>query len=82
MPISFKKDVAILRGSCAIEDAERLLSALIKSPDRLVDLSGLESIHTAVLQVLMACSPECIAEPKDEMLGDALRPLLNLKGVG
>ena len=79
MPISFKKNVAVLRGTCSIEDSERLLSALVKAPDRTVDLSDLKNVHTAVVQVLMACRPHCIAAPKDEELSDVLTPVLNFE---
>lgn len=78
MPISFKKDTAYLRGDCPIEDAERLLSALIKSPERTIDLSDLESVHTAVVQVLMACEPKCVAAPEDEELSSVLGPILKM----
>lgn len=78
MPLSFKKDRAVLRGTCTIEDSERLLSALVKSPDRAIDLSGLETVHTAVVQVLMACRPPCVAAPIDEELSVVLTPILNM----
>ena len=38
MPISFKKGLAVLRGALDIEEAERLLSALEKDPERQVDM--------------------------------------------
>lgn len=76
MPISFKKGLAVLRGTLDIEEAERLLSALDKDPDRHVDLSEVESIHTAVLQVLMAKAPTCDTPPKDSDLAAMLNPFL------
>lgn len=76
MPISFKKGRAVLRGELDIEEAERLLSALEKDGDRHVDLSDLESIHTAVLQVLMAKRPICAVPPKDEDLAAIIIPIL------
>lgn len=79
MPISFKKYVAVLRETCSIEDSERLLSALVKAPDRAVDLTDLKNVHTAVLQVLMACRPRCIAAPEDEELSIVLAPVLNIE---
>ena len=80
MPISFKKKLAVLRGALDIEDAERLLSALEKDRERHVDLSDLESIHTAVLQVLIVMQPVCAALPKNEALASVLEPLLPKAG--
>ena len=82
MPISFKKGRAVLRGALDIEEAERLLSALEKDPDRQVDLSDLESIHTAVLQVLMAKAPVCAVPPQDERLASILVPILATAELG
>ncbi|EQB07690.1 hypothetical protein [Novosphingobium lindaniclasticum] len=41
-----------LVGLCPVEDAEPLLSALQDDPTRAVDVSGLESAHFAVIQLL------------------------------
>ena len=41
-----------LVGSCPVEDAEPLLSALQDDASRAVDVSGLESAHFAVIQLL------------------------------
>lgn len=41
-----------LVGLCPVEDAEPLLSALQNDPARAVDVSGLESAHFAVIQLL------------------------------
>ena len=76
MPISFKKGCAVLRGSLDIEEAERLLTALDKDPERQVDLSGLETMHTAVLQVLLAKAPRCANPPADATLSEILTPHL------
>lgn len=76
MPISFKKGQAVLRGALDIEEAERLLSALEKDKERQLDLSELESIHTAVLQVLMAKRPSCKVPPNDPDLAALLQPHL------
>ena len=82
MPISFKKGCAVLRGALDIEEAERLLTALDKDPNRQVDLAGLQSLHTAVLQVLIAKAPTCAALPEDTVLADILAPHLGTPETG
>ena len=76
MPISFKKGCVVLRGALDIEEAERLLTALDKDPTRQVDLAGLDSMHTAVLQVLLAKAPTCAIPPKNPVLAELLAPYL------
>ena len=76
MPISFKKGCVVLRGALDIEEAERLLTALDKDPARQVDLAGLESMHTAVLQVLLAKGPTCASPSPNPALAEILAPHL------
>ncbi|GJE27660.1 hypothetical protein [Methylobacterium organophilum] len=66
MPLDLRDDCVLLTGHCPIEEAERLLDVLRGAADPVVDLSGLEQAHTAVLQVLMAAAPTirgCPADP-------------------
>lgn len=81
MPISFKKNAAVLRGDISIEEAERLHSALLKSPERGLDMTKLTSVHTAVLQVLMAHRPRCDAAPEDADLAALLQPHLQMSAA-
>lgn len=78
MPISLKKNRIVLHGAVTIEDAEHLFAELEKPPQRAIDLSGLESIHTAALQTVMVCQPECCAQPDDADLAALLGPYLKL----
>ncbi len=52
--------VIVLKGECAVEDAETLLEQLQAEPagqGAIVDWSACTRIHTAVLQLLMAAAP-------------------------
>lgn len=47
----------MLQGRCRVEDAEALLSALQQHPDAVVQLDTAETIHSAIIQVLLAGKP-------------------------
>ena len=55
--IHYSKDTAILGKTLSVELAEELFAWLIAKPNRKVDASKCESMHTAVLQVLLLCRP-------------------------
>jgi hypothetical protein len=44
----------ILEGRCRIEDAQTLLRVLGQSPDCIVDIRKAETLHTAIVQILLA----------------------------
>jgi hypothetical protein len=56
-------DVLLLEGACPIEDAEILLQHLTGSPSATVDLRNCLSMHTAVIQVLLAAKPALLGPP-------------------
>lgn len=68
MAISYKKTVAVLSGHCAVEEAEGLLSWLLDNPRGRINLRHCEHLHTAVLQVLLACRPALTAPPDSPAL--------------
>jgi len=76
MPVKLGKQVAILEGLCAVEEAEPLWQWLRERPGRKVNLKGLRHPHTAVLQVLMAARPAVTAPPRDEALARWLLPAI------
>ncbi|MCY0878897.1 MAG: hypothetical protein OWU84_08155 [Firmicutes bacterium] len=65
---------ACLTGYVGIDEAEPLLSWAIDHPEGTVDLSGVNHLHAAVCQVLMACSVRIVAWPRDEDLARWLPP--------
>lgn len=78
MAVETQDKVIALVGKCPVDDAERLFTALEAHPDCTVDLSKMTSLHTAVLQVLMARNPRCGAAPEDPELA-WIKPLLTLE---
>lgn len=76
MPFDLRDDCLMLHGQCPIEEAEPLLEALQGATVPVVDLSGLEQAHTAVLQVLMAAAPTIRGRPADPVAAACLGDLL------
>jgi ABC-type transporter Mla MlaB component len=68
MPVEIKKKEAKLMGVVRIEEAEELFNFLVEKKKPKVDLSELEHIHTACLQLLLVFKPEIIAFPQDKEL--------------
>ena len=58
-----------LEGRCRLEDAETLLTALHQVPDRPIDISAAETLHTAVIQLLLAFDRRVEGEWRDSFLG-------------
>jgi hypothetical protein len=75
MPMLMEGALARLSGAVAIEEAEALAEWLRVTPDAALDLSACETLHSAVLQVLLAAAPRCTAPPADPWLAALLSPL-------
>jgi hypothetical protein len=60
--------VIVLAGECPVEDAEILLQHLQARPVGPVDWSATGTLHTAVLQVLMAATPKLLGTCGDEFV--------------
>ena len=58
----------LLEGVCPIEEAEALLRYLSEVPGAIVDWSGCDYAHTAVIQVLLAARPPIAGRPADPFL--------------
>ena len=56
----------LLEGACPSDDAEILLQYLVASPTATVDVRDCQSIHTAVLQVLLAAKPKLLGPPSTD----------------
>ena len=72
MPAIYDGAVAILTGTCTVEDAEPMLDWLRQAVEPAVDMAGLAAAHSAVVQLLFATAPRIIAMPTDPLLADAL----------
>jgi hypothetical protein len=57
-----------LEGRCRVEDAEALLAALLQTRDAVVHLDKAETIHSAVVQVLLAARPRIAGVAQHEFL--------------
>jgi ABC-type transporter Mla MlaB component len=66
-----------LQGECRVEDAERLLEHLQADRSRRVDLSRAGTLHTAVVQVLLALRPAISGRSDDPFVRDWIEPLLS-----
>ena len=76
MSVHLDGNVIVLEGPCRVEDAEPLLGYLQADRGRIVDLTGAEHLHAAVLQVLMALSPALRGSAKDAFIRDWIVPAL------
>lgn len=80
MSVEAAGDIIRLSGRCRVEDAEALLAALLEEGGRPVDLSACQTLHSAVVQVLLAAKPAMVGAPADPALARWLMPLLAAGG--
>lgn len=80
MTVAIDGEVIRLEGRCRVEDAEALLAALHDNPRRIVDLDRCATLHTALVQLIMAASPRLQGTPMDASLRRWLLPLLETAG--
>lgn len=69
MSVRIEQDEIFLYGRCPAEDAEALLIALQDRPDAIVDVTDVQKLHMAVLQILLGLRPA--------MRGCAVSPFLS-----
>lgn len=69
--------VARLQGACPVEDAEVLLATLQLPGRCVVDVSAAGSLHTAVVQALLAFRPDLSGVPEDQFLAGYVLPALD-----
>lgn len=67
-----------LDGLCPSEDAEPLQQLLLAHPEGRVDWRGCDSLHTAVVQVLLAAQPTLLGPPRGRFLVHYVEPALSL----
>ncbi|HEV7371193.1 hypothetical protein [Arenibaculum sp.] len=76
MTVRLDDGLVRLEGSCTVEEAEALLETILANPELPVDWSRCTSLHTAVLQVLMATRPVLQGLPEDPFLRRWVEPVL------
>lgn len=72
MPLITKIKVARLENDCGAEEAEQLLEWLLARPDGKINMKHCSSLHTAILQVLLACRPTISHWPEHAGLAQLL----------
>ena len=80
MSVRLDGHIIKLEGPCRVEDAEPLLTWLQADGSRVVDLTGAEHLHAAVVQVLIALKPPLRGESRDLFVRNWLAPLLRQPG--
>ncbi|ASG22756.1 hypothetical protein [Nitrospirillum viridazoti] len=76
MTVEVVGNVIHLRGVCAAEDAEALLSRLQAAPQAEIDVTACRHLHGAVVQVLLAFRPNVRGMAEDIFLRDWVIPNL------
>jgi hypothetical protein len=69
-------ELIVLEGKCPSEEAEMLLQHLLATPEAVVDLQRCESLHAAVIQVLLAAKPTLQLPSSDTPVGRWLSAVL------
>jgi hypothetical protein len=73
MTIRYLKKYAALEGNVSVDEAEYLAQWLQKQAAPAVHLGKCESVHGAVLQVLLALRPKLAALPAEPLLAGVLK---------
>jgi hypothetical protein len=81
MTVVMDNGVVRLQGQCGTEDVEMLLAAL-SSGTPSVDISEVDHLHGAILQVLLTFRPALLGSPRDTFVRTWLIPGLRLRDGG
>jgi hypothetical protein len=76
MPIVYRGNTARLVEECLVDEAGDLAEWLRAGPRRRIDLRRCSTIHTAIVQTLMALPCEIVALPIDPRIARWLGPAL------
>ncbi|MGP3699553.1 hypothetical protein [Rhodobacter sp. NSM] len=76
MSVDGDNNLIRLRGTCGMEDAETLFARLQGCTAPAVDVTEVEGLHTAVVQVLLLMRPRLVGPAPDRFLQDWLMPLM------
>lgn len=76
MSVALEQDAIVLSGNCGAEEAETLLALIQAHPGMAVDLAGVEWVHTALWQIIIALEPPVRSMPLHGFIHDWLLPLL------
>ncbi|WP_380872431.1 hypothetical protein ACFB49_33670 [Sphingomonas sp. DBB INV C78] len=76
MTVHLDGNIIRLSGRCLAEDAELLLTALREGPECVVDVDGVEKLHLAVVQILLATGRPVRGTPDNPVIAHHLSTLL------
>jgi len=76
MSVRLDDEIIRLEGRCHVEDAEPLLVLLQGGRHRTVDLSASESLHTAIVQLILAFRPPLAGDSADSFIRDRMMPAI------
>lgn len=82
MSVRLEGNIIRLEGRCHVEDAEPLLVLLQAQPGRIVDCAGAETLHTAVIQVLIALGHPVLGETSDGFVRKWVVPAFTKEQAG
>lgn len=68
MSVRVGDDAIVLEGRCSAADAETLLLALLERPSVVIDVSGVQKLHMAVAQILLALGQPVRGQPEAPFL--------------
>ena len=74
MSVRLDGEIIRLEGRCHVEDAEPLLVLLQTGAHRTVDLSASETLHTAIVQLILAFRPFLAGDSADDFLRKWVMP--------
>lgn len=72
MSIQYLKTKAVLQGHVSVEDAEPLSQWIRQHPKGKLEMAECDSLHAAVVQVLLALRPPLASKPNNTWLVSAL----------
>jgi hypothetical protein len=74
MTVRLDGETIRLEDRCHVEDAEPLLGLLLAKPGRNVDCSRADTLHSAVVQVLIASGAPVVGESPDDFIRQWVAP--------
>ena len=73
MAIHIDDNIISIEGHCPIEEAEPLFETLRGIEDPIFDLSGAKTLHTSIVQLVLASSGKVRGLPSDRVLASCFR---------
>jgi hypothetical protein len=73
MAIHFEENVISIEGHCSIDEAEPLCETLRSIEAPIFDLTRATTLHTAIVQLVLASSAKVRGMPSDKVLASCFR---------